>query len=68
VALPSNPIPISFERFRERLNSPMETKEVDRMIRKALTLLESIGFIEGSIMKKGLEAYYVVHRRNKKLT
>jgi len=68
VALPNNPVPISFERFRERLDSPMEVKEVNRMIRKALTLLESIGFIKGSILKKGREAYYVVHRRNKKLT
>lgn len=67
LSLPDKPVPISFSRFRERLQLKTSVKEANRAIRRGLYKLESIGFLSGSIMGRGGEYYYLIDNRNKKL-
>lgn len=67
VALPERPVPVSFERLRERLQLNTSVKEANRKIKNGLKKLEEIGFLSGSTVKKGGENYYIVSMRNKKL-
>ncbi|WFQ78180.1 protein RepA (plasmid) [Xenorhabdus sp. SF857] len=67
VALPERPIPVSFERLRERLQLNTSVKEANRKIKTGIQKLESIGFLSGSFVRKDNETYYIVDERNKKL-
>ena len=67
LALPENPIPVSFTRLRERLRLESCTKEANRKIKTGLKKLESIGFLSGSFMTKNGEQYYCIDKRFKKL-
>ncbi|MGR2997600.1 RepB family plasmid replication initiator protein [Vibrio vulnificus] len=68
VALPERPLPVSFERLRERLQLNTSVKEANRKIKNGLKKLEDIGFLSGCTVKKGSENFYIVSTRNKKLT
>ncbi|MFA0012039.1 RepB family plasmid replication initiator protein [Vibrio parahaemolyticus] len=68
VALPERPVPVSFERLRERLQLSTSVKEANRKIKNGLQKLESIGFLSGSVVRKDGESYYIVSTRNKKLS
>ncbi|MDE1486983.1 protein RepA [Xenorhabdus bovienii] len=67
VALPERPIPVSFERLRERLQLNTSVKEANRKIKIGIQKLESIGFLSGNFVRKDGETYYIVDTRNKKL-
>ncbi len=66
-SLPARPIPISFERIRERLALMSTVSEQNRTIKKAIEQLKTIGYLDCSIEKKGRENYIIVHSRNPKL-
>ena len=67
LSLPSNPVPVSFERLRDRLQLQSSLKEANRKIKNGILKLESIGFLSGSFLKKGNETYYSIDGRSKKL-
>ncbi|UTM60493.1 replication protein RepA (plasmid) [Photobacterium sp. CCB-ST2H9] len=67
VALPENPVPVSFERLRDRLQLGSSVKEANRRIKLGLQKLESIGFLSGSFARKGGETFYLVEKRYKQL-
>lgn len=67
LSLPQNPVPVSFERLRERLQLRANTKEANRRIKTGLQKLESIGLLKGSIVYKNREAYYIIENRVKSL-
>ncbi|EAM6792422.1 protein RepA [Salmonella enterica] len=66
-SLPSRPAPISFERFRDRLNLTSEVKEQNRAIKTAISHLQKIGYLDADIVKKGKENYLIIHGRRPKL-
>lgn len=64
-ALPTKPHPLSFKRIRERLQlSATTTKEQNRSIRAAIKKLIDIGYLQGSIVKKGKESYLMIESRS----
>ncbi len=67
-SLPSNPAPISFERLRERLSLISQVKEQNRIIKKAITKLIDIGYLDASMVKKGQENFLIIHKRSPKLS
>lgn len=66
-SLPSNPVPISFKRIRDRLSLLSPVKEQNRIIKLALNQLQDIGYLEHSIIKKGKETYVFIHSRSANL-
>ncbi|ELY2473245.1 RepB family plasmid replication initiator protein [Cronobacter sakazakii] len=66
-SLPARPIPISFERIRERLALMSSVSEQNRTIKKAIEQLKTIGYLDCTIEKKGRENFIIVHSRNPKL-
>lgn len=66
-SLPTNPVPISFKRIRDRLSLLSPVKEQNRIIKLALTQLQEIGYLEHSITKKGKETFVMIHRRSANL-
>lgn len=67
LALPENPVPVSFSRLRERLRLETSIKEANRKIKTGIKKLESIGFLTGSFLVKKGEQYYAIDKRFKKL-
>ena len=66
-SLPQNPLPLSFARIRERLALQSAVGEQNRIIKKAIEQLKTIGYLDCSIEKKGRESLVIVHSRNPKL-
>ncbi|EGF5296079.1 RepB family plasmid replication initiator protein [Escherichia coli] len=66
-SLPQNPLPLSFARIRERLALQSAVGEQNRIIKKAIEQLKTIGYLDCSIEKKGRESFVIVHSRNPKL-
>lgn len=66
-SLPLNPAPVSFGRIRARLSLLSPAKEQNRIIKQALQQLESIGYLEHSIIRKGKECYLFIHHRSASL-
>lgn len=66
-SLPSNPIPLSFSRLRERLMLKSEIKGQNRAIKTAIEHLKKIGYLNGEIKKKGNENYLLIYNTNPKL-
>ncbi|MEL8224012.1 protein RepA, partial [Escherichia coli] len=66
-SLPQIPWPLSFARIRERLALHSAVGEQKRIIKKAIELLKTIGYLDCSIEKKGRESFVIVHSRNPKL-
>lgn len=62
-SLPSNPIPVSIERFRQRLNLTSRTITQNAIIRKALAQLKEIGYLDHSEIKRGHMTYFIIHHR-----
>ena len=67
LSLPQNPLPLSFARIRERLALQSAVGEQNRIIKKAIEQLKTIGYLDCSIEKKGRESFVIVHSRNPKL-
>ncbi len=68
VSLPERPIPITLSRMRDRLNlGDVPNKEVNRSIKKAIQLLESIGYLKGSWTHFNGEAAYKIDVRDRNL-
>lgn len=66
-ALPQNPIDLSFERLRNRLQINASVAEQNRSIREAIKKLVEIGYLKCSEIKKNGEAHLVIHSRDPKL-
>lgn len=66
-SLPNNPRPVGFSRLRDRLSLMSEVKEQNRVIKKAVEQLISIGYLDASIEKQGRENFLIIHKRNPKL-
>ncbi|MEQ4241385.1 protein RepA, partial [Klebsiella pneumoniae] len=66
-SLPTNPVPISFKRIRDRLSLLSPVKEQNRIIKLALKQLQDIGYLDHSITKKGKETFILIHRRSANL-
>lgn len=66
-SLPSNPIPVSFERLRERLMLTSSVGEQNRLIKKAIAQLQDIGYLDASVESKGRQHFLIIHGRNPKL-
>lgn len=67
-SLPANPVPISLARFRTRLN--LGNKSVysqNQLVRKGLKILEELGYLSYSEVKRGKSVYFSIHNRNPKL-
>lgn len=67
LSLPKKPYPISFTRFRERLQLDSEVKRANEMIKRALLKLEDIGFLSGQLTRTKGEFYYIVDQKKNKL-
>ncbi|EKZ6495265.1 MULTISPECIES: RepB family plasmid replication initiator protein [Klebsiella/Raoultella group] len=66
-SLPTNPVPISFKRIRDRLSLLSPVKEQNRIIKLALKQLQDIGYLDHSITKKGKETFILIHSRSANL-
>lgn len=66
-SLPSNPVPVGFDRLRERLALTAQIKDQNRVIKKAVVQLIDIGYLDATVIKKGRENYLLIHKRNPKL-
>lgn len=66
-SLPANPVPVGFQRLRERLSLTSSVSEQNRTIKKALEQLQKIGYLEFSLVRKERENYLIIHKRNPKL-
>lgn len=58
---------VDFARIRERLALQSAVGEQNRIIKKAIEQLKTIGYLDCSIEKKGRESFVIVHSRNPKL-
>ncbi|HFQ5182134.1 TPA: RepB family plasmid replication initiator protein [Vibrio vulnificus] len=68
-ALPERPYPISFTRLRERMQlTSSKVAEQNRSISSAINKLISIGYLQGSVVKKGSDRYLLVEKRCPKLS
>ena len=66
-SLPNNPVPVSFERLRERVRLETSDKEANRKIKQGIMKLQAIGYLSGSFLTKNRQQYYIVHGRVKQL-
>lgn len=66
-ALPQNPAPVSFQRFRTRLALTASVPEQNRSIKNALDKLIEIGYLKGDFFSKDRERYLLIHSRNRKV-
>lgn len=66
-SLPESPIPVSFKRMRDRLNLLSSQDSQNQTIRKALSHLAEIGYLEFTEFKRGRAAMISIHSRNPKL-
>jgi hypothetical protein len=66
-SLPTNPVPISFKRIRDRLSLLSPVKEQNRIIKLALKQLQDIGYLDHSVTKKGKETFVMIHSRSANL-
>ncbi|MCE2004234.1 RepB family plasmid replication initiator protein [Enterobacter asburiae] len=66
-SLPQNPAPISMKRMRDRLNLTSNIYTQNHTVRKAMTQLKDIGYLDYTEFKKGRATYFSVHYRNSKL-
>lgn len=66
-SLPANPVPVGFQRLRERLSLTSSVSEQNRTIKKALDQLQKIGYLEFSLVRKERENYLIIHKRSPKL-
>ncbi|CAJ0993601.1 RepB family plasmid replication initiator protein [Pantoea sp. Nvir] len=66
-SLPANPVPVGFQRLRERLSLTSTVSEQNRTIKKALDQLQHIGYLKFSLFRKERENFLIIHKRNPKL-
>ncbi|EHF4936894.1 RepB family plasmid replication initiator protein [Enterobacter hormaechei] len=66
-SLPQNPAPISMKRMRDRLNLTSNVYTQNHTVRKAMTQLKDIGYLDYTEFKRGRSSYFSVHYRNSKL-
>lgn len=66
-SLPQNPAPISMKRMRDRLNLTSNVYTQNHTVRKAMTQLKDIGYLDYTEFKRGRSTYFSVHYRNSKL-
>lgn len=66
-SLPADPIPVSFKRMRDRLSLTSEVKTQNQIIRRALSHLEEVGYLEFTEFKRGKIPMISIHSRKPKL-
>lgn len=66
-SMPAGTLYISMKRFRERLALESQVKDQNAIIRRALTDLNKIGYLDYSESKKGREIMFIIHGRSPKL-
>ncbi|EGC0267554.1 RepB family plasmid replication initiator protein [Salmonella enterica] len=66
-SLPKSPVPLSFERLRERLGLKTSIGEQNRTIKNALGQLQKINYLDYSITQKDGVNYVLIHKRTPKL-
>ncbi|MXP68007.1 RepB family plasmid replication initiator protein [Pantoea sp. Aalb] len=67
-SLPKNPVPISLVRLRKRLNLRSPVFSQNQTVRRAMTQLKDIGYLDYSEVHKGNTVYFHIHYRHPKLT
>lgn len=66
-SLPQNPVPISMKRMRDRLNLTSNIYTQNHTVRKAMTQLKEIGYLDYTEFKRGRSTYFSIHYRNPRL-
>ncbi|MXP56786.1 RepB family plasmid replication initiator protein [Pantoea sp. Mhis] len=66
-SLPQNPVPISLDRLRGRLNLRSPIFSQNQTIRRAMEQLKEIGYLDYTEVQKGRRIYFNVHYRYPKL-
>lgn len=66
-SLPKNPAPVSMKRLRERLRLKSRIAYQNHIVRKALSELKEINYLEYSEFKRGRSVYFNITRRNPSL-
>lgn len=66
-SLPKNPAPISIARLRARLNLKSPVFSQNQTVRRAMTQLKEIGYLDYTELQRGRSVYFNVHYRRPKL-
>ncbi|EAC1404769.1 replication protein RepA [Escherichia coli] len=66
-SLPPDPAPISLARLRARLNLTSRIITQNAIVRKAMTQLKEIGYLDFTELKRGKTVYFIIHYRRPKL-
>lgn len=66
-SMPPSTLFVSMKRLRERLAMESQVKDQNATIRRAMTDLKKIGYIDYTETKKGREIMFIIHTRSPKL-
>lgn len=66
-SMPAGTLYVSMKRLRERLAMESQVKDQNATIRRAMSDLQKIGYIDFSEAKKGREVMFIIHTRSPKL-
>lgn len=65
-SLPRKPIPLSFDRIKQRLVLTSPQNQQNRIIKKAVEELIATGYLDASIQKRDKDWHVLIHGRNPK--
>ncbi|AKC32629.1 RepB family plasmid replication initiator protein [Candidatus Pantoea carbekii] len=63
-SLPQKPIPLSFSRIKKRLILTSSDPQQNRIVKKAIKDLQTVGYLDATVIKKGKEWYVNIHNRD----